>query len=174
MLHPITWLQTQKKLLDFFQAQICSRPVKEAHSCLYKEANHDNAKQSTVPVVAEGWGGMHFVARAPTKKPAKFHPSPTFPSWGKSGRKFQPSNPNPPLTLSDRAEIHKLRSPRAQELFREISARSDNSFPVFQKPRIATYCSCSPFFPRRLQVTADIGSECTKTHSTRNSPSKCP
>ena len=91
------------------------------------------------PVVAEGWGGMHFVARAPTKKHAKFHPPPTVPSWGKSGRKFRPSNPTPsPLTLSDRAETHKLRSPRAQELIREISAQSDNSFPVFQKPRIAT------------------------------------
>ena len=120
--------------------------IKVAHSCLFKEANHDNVKRSSVPVVAEGWGGMRFVARAPTKKPAKFHPPPTFPSWGKSGRKFRPPNPSPPLTLSDRAEIHKLRSPRAQELIRVISARSDNSFPVFQKPRIATYCSCSPFF----------------------------
>ena len=73
--------------------------IKEAHSCLYKEANHDNVKRSSVPVVAEGWGGMYFVARAPTKKPAKFHPPPTFPSWGKSGRKFQPTNPSPPLTL---------------------------------------------------------------------------
>ena len=52
--------------------------VKEAHSCLFKEANHDNVKRSSVPVVAEGWGGMLFVARAPTKKPAKFHPPPTF------------------------------------------------------------------------------------------------
>ena len=51
--------------------------------------------------------------------------------------KFRPSNPPPLLTLSDRAEIHKLRSPMAQELIREISARSDNSFPVFQKPRIS-------------------------------------
>ena len=112
--------------------------IKEAHSCLYKEATHDNVKRSSVPVVADVWGGMHFVARAPTKKPAKFHPPPTFSSWGKSGRKFRPVNPSPPLTLSDRAEIHKLRSPRAQELIREISAWSDNSFPVFQKPRIAT------------------------------------
>ena len=70
--------------------------VKEAHSCLFKEANYDNVKRSSVPVVAEGWGGMHFVARAPTKKPAKFHPPPTFPSWGKSDRKFRPPNP-PPL-----------------------------------------------------------------------------
>ena len=54
-------------------------------------------------------------------------------------RKFRPPTPPPPplLTLSDRAEIHKLRSPTAQELIREISARSDNSFPVFQKPRIS-------------------------------------
>ena len=49
------------------------RFIKEAHSCLYKEATHDNVKRSSVPVVAEGWGGMHFVARAPTKKPAKFY-----------------------------------------------------------------------------------------------------
>ena len=112
--------------------------IKEAHSCLFKEASHDNIKRSSVSLVAEVWGGMHFVALAPTKKPAKFHTHPTFPSWGKSGRKFRPPNPPPPLTLSDRAEIHKLMSPRAQELIREISVRSDNSFPVFQKPRIAT------------------------------------
>ena len=69
--------------------------IKEAHSFLFKEANHDNVKRSSVPVVAEGWGGMHFEARAPTKKPSKFHPPPTFPSWGKSDRKFQPPNPTP-------------------------------------------------------------------------------
>ena len=105
--------------------------IKEAHSCLFKEANHDIVKRSSIPVVAEEWGGKHFVARAPTKKPTKFHPLPTFPSWGKSGRKFRPPNPSPPLTLSDRAEIHKLRSPRAQELIREISARSDKLLPCF-------------------------------------------
>ena len=119
------WLSTKLQLLlllckCYLTWSVLCIEVKEAHSCLYKEANHGNVKRSSVPVVAEGLGGMHFVARAPTKKPAKFHPPPTFPSWGKSGRKFRPTNPSPPLTLSDRAEIHKLRSPTAQELIRVV------------------------------------------------------
>ena len=103
--------------------------------------------------------GMHFVAQAPTKKPAKFHPPPTFPSWGKSGRKFRPTNPSPPLTLSDRAEIAKLRSPRAQELIREISARSDNSFCVFPETThshlIFIFFFCCHAY--RSQPTSDLG-----------------
>ena len=31
-----------------------SDKIKEAHSCLYKEATHDNVKRSSVPVVADG------------------------------------------------------------------------------------------------------------------------
>ena len=103
------WLEMKRVLIKATEKHTV---IKEAHLCLYKEANHNNVKRSSVPVVAEGWGGVHFVARAPTKKPAKFHPPPTISFMGKIWPKVSTRvNPSPPLTLSDRAEIHKLRLP---------------------------------------------------------------
>ena len=75
--------------------------------------------------IGSGCTKTHLTRNSPSNFPGKFRRKILTP------RKFRPPNPTPLLTLSDRAEIHKLRSPTAQELIREISARSDllyNSF----------------------------------------------